>query len=108
MLSKRLNLVWMLLFQQVVFLLLTFFSCSDLVSNLRWVPRFSEKDPEIFISLFERVARCFGWPDVDNMVMLACVMTGKAQEVYSALSVLIISTPDRSRRKERKEALLIF
>lgn len=69
--SKRLNLVWMLLFQQVVFLLLTFFSCSDLVSNLWWVPQFSEKDPEIFISLFERVARCFGWPDVDSMVMLA-------------------------------------
>ena len=65
------------------------FSCSqfDIIGNLRLVPRFNERDPEIFFSLFERVADARGWPDVDRTTMLQCVLTGKAQEAYSALSV---------------------
>lgn len=47
------------------------------------VPQFSEHDPNTFFSLFERS----GWTDADHTLLLQCVMTGKAQEAYSALSV---------------------
>lgn len=59
----------------------------DLVGNLRLVPKFNERDPETFFSLFERVADARGWLDVARTTMLQCVLTGKAQEAYTALSV---------------------
>ena len=59
----------------------------DIVGNLRLLPRFNERDPETFFSLFERVADARSWPDSDRTLMLQCVLTGKAQEAYSALSV---------------------
>ena len=59
----------------------------DLVGSLRLMPKFNEKDPETFFSLFERLAEARGWPEADRTVMLQCVLTGKAQEAYSALSV---------------------
>lgn len=37
-------------------------------------------------SLFERVADSRGWPDADRTLLLQCVLTGKAQEAYAALS----------------------
>lgn len=36
---------------------------------------------------FERVAKVRGWPEADHVVMLQAVLTGKAQESYSALNV---------------------
>lgn len=57
----------------------------DLVGNFRLIPRFNERDPEMFYFLFERVADTRGWPDSD--CTLTCVLTGKAQEAYSALSM---------------------
>jgi hypothetical protein len=59
----------------------------DIVGNLRLLPQFNEKDPETFFLLFERVANARSWPDSDRALMLQCVLTGKAQEAYSALSV---------------------
>ncbi|XP_055721489.1 uncharacterized protein LOC129813225 [Salvelinus fontinalis] len=59
----------------------------DIVGNLRLLPQFNEKDPETFFLLFERVADARSWPDSDRTLMLQCVLTGKAQEAYSALSV---------------------
>lgn len=59
----------------------------DIVENLRLLPQFNEKDPEIFFSLFEHVADARNWPDSDRTLMLQCVLTGIAQEAYSALSV---------------------
>uniref|UniRef100_A0A8L0DMS3 ribonuclease H n=1 Tax=Oncorhynchus mykiss TaxID=8022 RepID=A0A8L0DMS3_ONCMY len=59
----------------------------DIVGNLRLLPQFNERDPETFFSLFERVADVRSWPDSDRTLMLQCVLTGKAQEAYSALSV---------------------
>lgn len=56
------------------------------VGNLRLVLRFNESDPETFFS-FERVADIRGWPDAECTIMLQCVLNGKAQEAYSALSV---------------------
>ena len=73
----------------------------DLVGNLKLVPKFNEKDPETFFSLFERVADARGWPGADRTVMLQCVLTGKAQEAYAALSVT-----DSVSYKSVKEAVL--
>lgn len=58
----------------------------DVAGNLRLLPKFNERDPDTFFSLFERVAVTRGWPDADRTLLLQCVFTGKAQEAYSALS----------------------
>uniref|UniRef100_A0A3B4TE40 Gypsy retrotransposon integrase-like protein 1 n=1 Tax=Seriola dumerili TaxID=41447 RepID=A0A3B4TE40_SERDU len=60
--------------------------CFDVLGNLRLLPKFCEKDPETFFSLFERVAESRKWPDSALSLMLQCALTGRAQEAYSALS----------------------
>ena len=57
----------------------------DLTASLRLVPKFNERDPDTFFTLFERVAEARRWPDVDRVLLLQCVLTGKAQEAYSAV-----------------------
>lgn len=61
--------------------------CFDVLGNLRLLPKFSEKDPETFFSLFEHVAETRKWPESALPLMLQCALTGRAQEAYSALSV---------------------
>lgn len=41
----------------------------------------------VHFSLFERVAELRGWQDTERTLLLQCVLTGKAQSAYSALSV---------------------
>ena len=78
------------------------FGCApdtfDIVGNLRLLPQFNEKDPETLFSLFERVADARSWPDSDRTLMLQCVLTGKAQEAYSALSVADSVSYDKVKR----------
>ncbi len=63
-------------------------SCKfDVVTNMKLIPRFDEKDVERFFLLFERVADARNWPDGERTFMLQSVFTGKAQEAYSSLSV---------------------
>lgn len=57
-----------------------------MVTNLRLVPKFDEKDIDTFFSLFERVADTRGWPDSAHTLLLQCVFTGRAQEVLLSLS----------------------
>ena len=64
----------------------------DVVRNLRLIPKFDEKDPDTFFTLFERVADMRGWPETDRVVMLQSVFTGEAQEAYSALSAVDCQT----------------
>nr|XP_046229617.1 uncharacterized protein LOC124050808 isoform X1 [Scatophagus argus] len=59
----------------------------DVVSNLRLLPQFNERDPDTFFSLFERVAESREWSDPECTLLLQCVLTGRAQEAYSALTV---------------------
>lgn len=59
----------------------------DVAVSLRLVPKFNEKDPDIFFVLFERLAEARNWSDTERILLLQCVFTGKAQEVFSALSV---------------------
>ncbi len=55
-------------------------SCKfDVVTNMRLIPRFDEKDVERFFLLFERVADARNWPDGERTFMLQSVFTGKAQ-----------------------------
>lgn len=58
----------------------------DIVRNLHLVPKFNEKDPETFFSLFERVAEVRNWPESARALMLQCLFTGRAQEAYVSLN----------------------
>ncbi|CAN9508185.1 unnamed protein product [Ophioblennius macclurei] len=58
----------------------------DVAVNLRLVPKFNEQDPDIFFVLFERLAEARDWSDAERTLLLQCVLTGKAQEAFSALS----------------------
>ena len=57
-----------------------------MLSNVRLMPKFSESDPDSFFLLFDRVAEAREWPDSVRTLMLSSVLTGRAQEVYSAMS----------------------
>jgi len=55
--------------------------------NLRLLPPFSESDVDTFFHLFERVAIVHAWMDLEQRLLLQCVLSGKAQQAYSSLSV---------------------
>uniref|UniRef100_A0A3B5B1E3 SCAN box domain-containing protein n=1 Tax=Stegastes partitus TaxID=144197 RepID=A0A3B5B1E3_9TELE len=44
-------------------------------------------DPDTFFSLFERVCKVKEWSNKECALLLQCVLTGKAQEAYSCLSI---------------------
>ncbi len=56
-------------------------------ANLRLVPKFNERDPDTLFILFEWIAEARGWPSKECTPLLQCVLTGKALEMYSALSL---------------------
>ncbi|XP_034062115.1 uncharacterized protein LOC117539871 [Gymnodraco acuticeps] len=58
---------------------------GDIISYLRLVPKFNERDPDIFFTLFEHIAEARNWSDSDRVLLLQCVLTGRAQEAYSAI-----------------------
>ena len=59
----------------------------DVCKNIRLVPPFIEKDVEKYFSHFERVATTLNWPEDVWPLLLQCIFTGKAQEVFSALGL---------------------
>ena len=58
----------------------------DVGRHIRMVPLFSEKEVDKYFPHFERVATSLAWPKEVWTLLLQCVLTGKAQEVYSSLS----------------------
>ncbi len=56
----------------------------DVVTNVR--PKFDEKDIDTFFSLFEWVADIRAWPNSARTLLLQCVFTGRAQEVFASLN----------------------
>ena len=60
---------------------------TEVVRNIKLVPKFNEKDVEKFFLHFEKVAENMGWSKAIWSMLLQSVLTGKAQEVYSALSI---------------------
>ncbi|KAK0145475.1 hypothetical protein N1851_015612 [Merluccius polli] len=59
----------------------------DVTRNIRVVPPFREAEVDKFFAHFERVATTLKWPKDIWTMTLQCVFIGKAQEVYSALSL---------------------
>ena len=59
----------------------------DASRHVRLVPPFQEKEVDKYFLHFEKVAQSMKWPVESWTLLLQSVLKGKAQEVYSALSV---------------------
>lgn len=59
----------------------------DVSGCLRLVPKFSERAPDTFFLLYERLAKIKKWSDSEQTLLLQSVLTGKSQEAFSALSI---------------------
>lgn len=57
----------------------------DVGKNLRLVPPFNEKDVDKYFILFEHVTSTLKWPKNVWTLLLLCVLSGKAQRIYSSL-----------------------
>jgi len=53
--------------------------------NIALVPQFREAEVDSYFSAFERVATSLKWPTEVWALLLQCKLTGKAQEILSAL-----------------------
>lgn len=58
----------------------------NIASMTKLLPRFNEKNLDVFFSLFESVAEDRGWNDAERTVLLQSVFEGRAQEAYISLS----------------------
>lgn len=59
----------------------------DAAKNMRLVPTFAEKAVDKYFPQFEKIAENLKWPRPIWPTMLQSVLTGKAAEIYSALSI---------------------
>lgn len=59
----------------------------DVYKNIRLVPLFLEKEVEKYFQHFERVAESLKWPKEFWTLLLQCVLVGRAQKVYSVLTM---------------------
>lgn len=59
----------------------------SLNSNLKIVLKFNEEYPNTFFTLFEHMAELRNWSEDNRVALLQCELTGKAQVVFSSLSV---------------------
>ncbi|KAK0152465.1 hypothetical protein N1851_006016 [Merluccius polli] len=59
----------------------------DVARHIKLVPQFVEKDVDRYFIHFERVATSLSWPRYAWPLLLQCVLVGRAQQVYSSLSV---------------------
>ena len=59
----------------------------DISKQIRFVPPFQEKEVDKYFLHYEKIATSLGWPRDTWTLLLQSVLTGKAREVYSALSV---------------------
>ena len=59
----------------------------DRSKHIRFVPPFQEKEVDKYFLHYEKIATSLDWPRETWTLLLQSVLTGKAWEVYSALSV---------------------
>lgn len=59
----------------------------DVSRQIRLVPPFQDKDVDRYFLHFEKVAHNLKWPKESWTLLLQSVLKGRAQEVYSALSI---------------------
>ena len=74
---------------------------ETLSSMVRFLPKFNDRDPDIFFSLFEGIAEERGWNDAERTLLLQTVLPGRAQDAFVALPVT-----DRKCYQRVKEAVL--
>ncbi|KAL0147780.1 hypothetical protein M9458_056923, partial [Cirrhinus mrigala] len=74
---------------------------SDLAGMIRFLPKFNEREPDIFFSLFENIATDRDWDDEDKTVLLQTVLVGCAQEAFVALA-----PAERKKYNTVKQAVL--
>ena len=74
---------------------------GDLSKMIRFLPKFNERDPDIFFSLFEGIADEHSWSDTQRTLLLQTVFTGRAQDAFVALSLT-----ERKQYRCVKEAVL--
>ncbi|KAJ8034416.1 hypothetical protein HOLleu_21245 [Holothuria leucospilota] len=59
----------------------------DVSKHLKFVPKFQEDNVEKFFNHFEKLGEQLKWPRDKWSILMQSNFTGKAQEVYSALSI---------------------
>ncbi|XP_030229035.1 uncharacterized protein si:ch73-60h1.1 isoform X1 [Gadus morhua] len=74
---------------------------SGLGSMIKFLPKFNERDPDVFFSLFENVAKNQDWSSEDKTLLLQTVLIGRAQEAFVALTF-----EERRSYDKVKEAVL--
>ena len=62
-------------------------STFDVSKQIRFVPPFQEKEVDIYFLHFEKIAENLKWPKENWTLLLQSVLTGKARDVYTQLSV---------------------
>src|SRR4029434_4533246 len=68
---------------------------------VKFLPKFNDRDPDIFFSMFEGIADGRGWNDSERTLLIQTVLSGRAQDAFVALSVT-----DRKSYQRVKEAVL--
>ncbi|KAJ8033099.1 Protein split ends [Holothuria leucospilota] len=59
----------------------------DVSKHVKFVPKFQEDNVEKFVNHFEKLGEQLKWPRDKWSILIQSNFTGKAQEVYSALSI---------------------
>ena len=59
----------------------------DVTKHIRLVPPFQEKEVDKYFLHFEKVAENLKWPKEHWTLLLQSVVTGKAREMYTQLSL---------------------
>ena len=58
---------------------------ANLYSMIRFLPKFNERDLDVFFELFEHIAENRRWGNVERTLLLQAVITGRAQDAFIAL-----------------------
>ena len=70
----------------------------DVTKHIRLVPPFQEKEVDKYFLHFEKVAESLKWPRENWTMLLQSVLTGKAREIYTELSVEAAAEYDQVKR----------
>ena len=62
-------------------------SSFDITKHIRLVPPFQEQDVDKYFLHFEKIAENLKWPKEHWALLIQCVLKGKAQEIYTQLSL---------------------
>ena len=66
---------------------------------IRFLPKFNERDPDIFFSLFEGIADEHSWNDTQRTLSLQTVFTGRAQDAFAACHLQSANSIVASKRR---------